>query len=145
MTAEAERLIAQLRPHARRASSHAYAPYSGLRVGAAVLAAEGGVHLGCNVESDSYGLTQCAERSAIGAAIAAGVRPRTLTRLVVYLPGERALPPCGACRQVMRELMARDALVVACCDGQDHRAWSLDELLPDAFTLGDANPGDSPE
>jgi cytidine deaminase len=131
--AAVEAALDQLRSSAKRASARAHAPYSGFHVGAAVADAEGSIYAACNVESASYGLTQCAERNALGSAIAAGVRPGTLTAIVIYLPGDEPIPPCGACRQVMRELMAPDAFAVTCCDGEAYLAWTLEELIPDAF------------
>ena len=125
--------LARLRQAAKAASARAHAPYSGFHVGAAVSDADGRIYAACNVESASYGLTQCAERNALGSAIAAGVQPGTLEAIVIYLPGEKPIPPCGACRQVMRELMAPDAFAVTCCDGDAVQAWTLEELLPDAF------------
>lgn len=128
-------LLAALVPAARTASARAHAPYSGFRVGAAALTATGTVHAGCNVESASYGLTQCAERNALGTAVAAGVLPGELTALLIYLPGPAPLPPCGACRQVMAELLAPGATVLSVCDGDARRSWTVEELLPDAFGL----------
>ena len=135
MTAEVLRLVDELRAPAAEASRRAHAPFSRLQVGAAVRGTDGRVHVGCNVESESYGLTQCAERNALGAAIAAGAPAGTLMELVVYVPGEHAVSPCGACRQVIVELMAPDARVVSCCDGAHHIAWTLAQLLPQAFRL----------
>ena len=97
------------------------------------MTADGTVVLGCNVENASFGLTQCAERSALTAAVADGAAPGSLVRMLIYTPGEAAHPPCGACRQVMHELMARDALVISCCDGDHTRSWSGPEYLPDPF------------
>jgi len=131
---EAERLIDALRDTARTAANRAYSPYSRFAVGAAVRH-PGGVQAGCNVENGSYGLTQCAERNALAAAIAAGADARSFDALLVYRPGERAWPPCGACRQVMLELLAPGALVVACCDGMEYRQWQVEDLLPDAFDM----------
>ncbi len=125
--------LERLREAAKAASARAHAPYSGFHVGAAVADADGTVYAACNVESASYGLTQCAERNALGSAIAAGARPGTLEAIVIYLPGGEPIPPCGACRQVMRDLMAPDAVAVTCCDGDAVQAWTLEELLPDAF------------
>lgn len=119
---------------ARAASRNAYSPYSGFKVGAAVRH-PGGVHTGCNVESGSYGLTQCAERNALAAAIAAGAAPGSGDALLIYQPGDVALPPCGACRQVMLELLAPGALVVSCCDGEHSVSWRIEDLLPDAFRM----------
>lgn len=126
-------LVDRLKPDAARASGHAHAPYSGFLVGAALETKDGRRFAACNVESASYGLTQCAERNALGSAVADGVRPGEVTGLVIYLPGNEPLPPCGACRQVMAELMAPGAPVVACCDGERLAAWTIDQLLPDAF------------
>lgn len=128
--------LQRLKETARRAAANAYAPYSGFSVGAAVLGADGSVFGGCNVENASFGLTQCAERAALTAAIAAGAAPGSLLALVLYTPGERVHPPCGACRQVMHELMAPDGAVVSCCDGPDLRTWSRSEHLPDPFLPG---------
>ena len=125
--------VAALRPAARKASANAHAPYSGFHVGAALRGPDGAVYAGCNVESASYGLTQCAERNALGAAISAGVKPGETSLLVIYLPGVEPLPPCGACRQWMVELLQPGALVVSCCDGEAMEAWQLSDLLPGPF------------
>lgn len=122
-----------LRDCAVKAAGHAYSPYSKFRVGAAVMDAEGKIYAGCNVENASYSLTQCAERNAIGTAIAAGVPVGQLTVLVIYKAGNHPLPPCGACRQVMHETMAVDSRVIAICDSSDTKEWSKNDYLPDAF------------
>ncbi len=112
------------------ARERAYAPYSGFRVGAAVETAEGKIYPGCNVENASFGLTLCAERAAIVAAVAAGAT--SFVRLVVATDRDPPTPPCGACRQVMAEF-GLDAVV----DGvgpESSRKWQVRELLPDAFT-----------
>lgn len=131
-----------LRDQAKAASANAWCPHSGFRVGAALRDAKGHIHVGCNVESDSFGLTQCAERNALGAAVVAGVRPGECDILVIYLPGDRPLPPCGACRQVMVEILHANAQVVACCDGDLFRSWRCGDLLPEAFTMAAHGPGD---
>ena len=119
---------------ARAAAERAYAPYSRFRVGAAV-AVGGQTFLGCNVENASYGLTVCAERVAMFAAVAAG--HRRIERLAVSCPdaapdlGEDGRMPCGACRQVMAELLAPDAVVLV--DGVG--TFALADLLPRAFRL----------
>lgn len=122
-----------LKIHAKNAAFHSYSPYSKFKVGAAVLGEEGEIFAGCNVENASYGLTQCAERNAISAAIAGGLRAGTLMSLVVYTPGEHVCPPCGACRQVMHEMMAEESQVISCCDGDIYKTWSRKEYLPDPF------------
>lgn len=127
-------LIERLRRHAVKAAANAYAPYSEFTVGAAVASRDGAVYVGCNVENASFGLTQCAERTALTAAIAAGERPGDLVCLVLYIPGAVQHPPCGACRQVMRELMADDSRVYSFGDGDAYRVWSANDYLPDPFT-----------
>lgn len=129
-----EAVLARLREEAESAAAESYSPYSRFRVGAAVLAQSGAVYRGCNVENASFGLTQCAERAALTAAIAAGEPPGSLECLVLYIPGDHAHPPCGACRQVMRELMSEDSRVWSFCDGDAVRSWSASDYLPDPFT-----------
>lgn len=119
---------------ARAAAKRAYAPYSRFRVGAAV-EASGQTYTGCNVENASYGLTVCAERVALFTAVAAG--HRRVERLAVTCAdagpelGENGRMPCGACRQVMAELMGPDGEVLV--DGV--RVFRVSDLLPSAFTL----------
>jgi len=114
---------------------NAYAPYSRFFVGAAVLAKDGSVHVGCNVENASYGLTQCAERAAVTAAVAHGVRELDVCLIVT----DTSTPtmPCGACRQVLREFGIQRVISVT-LDGAQ-REVSMYDLLPDAF-LGDNLP-----
>jgi len=130
-----EQMVAKLFPHAHSASARAYSPYSGAQVGASVLDDEGNIHSGCNVESASYGLTQCAERNALATAINAGMQPGGAHALLIYATGFDALAPCGACRQVMSELLAEDAVIVSCISATDYRSWRISELLPDPFIL----------
>jgi cytidine deaminase len=123
-----------LKQHAVRAAEHSYSPYSGFPVGAAVISAAGQVYAGCNVENASFGLTQCAERAALTAAVADGVSPGSMQTLLIYTPGSRAHAPCGACRQVMHELMAPGSLVVSCCDADEVKSWTHADYLPDPFS-----------
>jgi len=127
-------LLDRLRGRAVEAASRSYAPYSRFPVGAAVLSRNGSIYTGCNVENASFGLTQCAERAALTAAIAGGERPGELVCLVIYIPGAVRHPPCGACRQVMRELMSEDSRVYSFGDGDAYRVWTADDYLPDPFT-----------
>jgi cytidine deaminase len=107
----------------------AYAPYSKYRVGAAIETDTGERFLGCNVENASYGLTICAERSAVVQAVAKGFTK--FRRLVVASTSEPPAPPCGACRQFLREF--GPDLVIEAVGPQSKRSWSMRELLPDAF------------
>jgi len=132
---DVEEAIARLYGPARKASDSAYSPYSGVSVGASVLDEQGNIHTGCNVENASYSLTQCAERNALAAAVNVGVKPGTAKILLIYATGFKVLAPCGACRQVMSELLADDALIISCHSETDYRSWTLDELLPDSFVL----------
>src|SRR5437868_4726829 len=97
---------------ARAASRRAYCPYSHFPVGAALLSADDKLFAGCNVENASYGLSICAERSALFQAVVAGAR--AIRAVVVYTPTPAPAPPCGACRQVLNEF-GPDAVVVAVC------------------------------
>jgi cytidine deaminase len=109
---------------------HAWVPYSEFRVGAAIEAADGQVYVGCNVESASYGLTICAERMALGAAVVAGAR--ALRRIVVTTEVDPPAAPCGACRQLLAEFGLK--LDVIAVGPTSERRWTLAALLPDAFT-----------
>ncbi len=123
--------LAVLKSRAKQACSAAYAPYSRFRVGAAVCGASGQVFSGCNVENASYGLTQCAERNAIAAAVVAGLQD--LQAVLIYTPGERAHAPCGACRQVIQELMSPAGRIISCCDSEQVKEWTVAGILPDPF------------
>lgn len=115
---------------AREAMASAYVPYSAFRVGAALLTTDGEVVLGCNVENASYGLTMCAERVAIGTAIAAG--KSRFTAIAIVSSHASPCMPCGACRQVMAEFAPDLEVILENPDGSP-RALSLKELLPYQF------------
>jgi len=117
---------------ARAASANAYAPYSKFKVGAAVLDSNGQIHSGCNVENASYGLTSCAERNAIATARAAGVRE--MSAILIYVQGDKLFEPCGACRQVMLELMPGSARVYSETE-REQRRWTVSDLLPEPFVF----------
>jgi cytidine deaminase len=109
---------------------HAWAPYSRFRVGSALITSDGCIHVGCNVENVSYGLTQCAERSAITAATAAG--NRDVRVCVVVTDTEQPSTPCGACRQVLAEANIGMTVLCRTVAGAERR-YLLRDLLPDAF------------
>jgi cytidine deaminase len=118
---------------ARRARRRAYARYSHYAVGAAVLTVDGKIFVGANVENASYGLSMCAERTAIFAAVAAGHRR---VRTVAVATGSRKpASPCGACRQVMAEFGVETVYLAG--PRGPHREWRFRDLLPDAFTAAD--------
>jgi cytidine deaminase len=122
--------VTDLVARARAAMGNAWAPYSEFRVGAAIEAADGRVFVGCNVESASYGLTICAERMALGAAVVGGARK--LARIVVTTDVDPPAAPCGACRQLLAEFGL--TLEVIAVGPASERRWTLAALLPDAFT-----------
>lgn len=122
--------IRKLEAAAKRAARKAYAPYSKFSVGAAILTTGGKVFAGCNVENASYGLCNCAERTAIFSAVAEG--QTGVRAVVVYTPTKTATSPCGACRQVINEF-GPDAVVISICDSEDRIESSTSKLLPHAF------------
>ena len=111
------------------AAQKAYAPYSKFRVGAAVLADDGNIYTGVNVENRSYGLTICAERNAVAHAVAMGMK--SIKAVAIYSPdSEEPLPPCGACRQVITEFSAPDAVVICCGNKKNAVEIPVQELYP---------------
>lgn len=127
-----DRTHLDLAERARRAADHAYAPYSGFRVGAAVVDAEGTVYTGANVENAAYGSTICAEGSAIAHAVSSGARRLTTMAVAcVDAPSLADAYPCGECRQRMHEFGV-ETVVVATAGGEV-RAHPLAELLPHGF------------
>jgi cytidine deaminase len=121
---------AELIEAARAVRLNAYSPYSGFAVGAAVLAASGRVYVGCNVENASFPLTVCAERTAIGSAVAAG--ETRILKVAVITDTEPPASPCGACRQVIFELGSDAAVIVASLNSHRHDT-TIRALLPEGF------------
>ncbi|MBL4910049.1 MAG: cytidine deaminase [Alteromonadaceae bacterium] len=121
-----------LHKKAQQVSECAYAPYSNFKVGAALLSEQGQVFTGCNVENASYGLTVCAERNCIATAVAQGTTQ--VSALVVYTAQQQLTSPCGACRQVIAEFMAPEAIVSLVNHLGDSQQWRVADLLPAAFT-----------
>ena len=115
---------------ARGASKSAYAPYSGFRVGAAILTEDGEIYAGCNVENASYGLAICAERNAAAAMVLANLEGREVRLVAIFSPDAAPCFPCGACRQVLREFGCKEVVVV---DASGLRCYPFAEILPHAF------------
>lgn len=123
----------------RKAYDNAYAKYSNFKVGAVVVLKNGEYIIGSNVENASYGLCNCAERSALFSAYSNGYRKDDILELVVIANTESAVSPCGACRQVIVELMNSDALVTMTNLKGDIKTVKVCELLPFSFAEGDLN------
>ncbi len=133
-SSELQALYERLLPEAIAASAKAWCPHSEFPVGAALMTADGAVIQGCNVENVSYGLTNCAERTALFSAICQGEKPQSFAAMLVYAPKVALISPCGACRQVMVELLGKRCPVF--CVGHDASAardWTVEQLLPGAF------------
>ncbi len=126
--------IEDLKEKALSVLGNAYAPYSGIRVAAAIEAEDGSVHLGVNVENASLGLTICAERAAVAAMITAG--QRKIRKVVIVSSTPDPLPPCGACRQVLAEFGDEDTVVASfSAVTEKHMEWRLGELAPYMITV----------
>jgi cytidine deaminase len=127
-------LADRLRAAARDAAARAYAPYSGFRVGAALLFEDGTVATGCNVENVSFGLTSCAERNALFRSISERGAAHRIVAIAVTNLNDAPSPPCGACRQVMSEFVTPEAIVLFPGDaGDEVRPFA--ELFPFSFHL----------
>ncbi len=128
-------LSAELIAAAKSAHQLAYAPYSNFHVGSAALTKSGNIVKGCNVENASYGLTICAERNCINHGVVNGEQQFEV--IVIYTEQEKLTPPCGACRQVIAEFFKQSAPVVAVNHKNERKVWTVQALLPDAFTPKD--------
>ena len=118
---------------AKEVSANAYTPYSKFNVGACVLAESGNIYTGCNFENASYGLSICAERNAIGTAIANG--EKKIKAVAIYSPNMENCSPCGACRQVIYEFKSDEGVVVLTELNGEIISHSIDDLLPGGFSL----------
>lgn len=114
-------------------SKKSYSPYSKFAVGACVLTEDDTIYTGCNFENSSFGLTICAERNAIGSAVAEG--KRKIKAVAIYSPNAEYCFPCGACRQVMNEFKSDNGLVVITTGAEGLRVDKLEYLLPEGFNL----------
>ena len=123
--------IQELFQAAQNATDSAYAPYSGYKVGAALLCSDGIVFTGCNVENASYSLTICAERNAIFKAVSEG--KQDFVAIAIFVDAETLFPPCGACRQVVAEFNPRMQVVYG--NRIKQVSTDIEVLLPQAFTL----------
>ena len=120
------------------AMEYAYAPYSGYKVGAALLSRSGKIYKGCNVENAAYGPTNCAERTAIFKAVSEGDREFSKIAVVGGKNGavKDYFVPCGVCRQVMAEFgNPEEFRILVAKDVNDYKTFILKELLPESFTL----------
>ncbi len=113
----------------------AYAPYSNFKVGAAVLAEDGKIYTGCNIENASYGATNCAERTAIFKAVSEG--NRTIKAIAIVGVENDYTYPCGICRQVIVEFAAEDIAIILGKSPTEYIVKSMKEILPGAFTKAD--------
>ncbi|WP_071460374.1 cytidine deaminase [Bacillus massilinigeriensis] len=119
------------------AQSQAYVPYSNFKVGAAVLTESGDVFLGCNIENASYGLTNCAERTAIFKAVSEG--KKRIKAIAVVGHTEGPISPCGACRQVISEFATNETKIFLANNNGDIKETTIAEILPGYFSSDDLN------
>lgn len=122
---------------AKAALPRAYVKYSNFRVGAALKLKDGSIITGVNIENASYGLTNCAERTALYTAYAKGYKKEDIEAILITTEQDHIVSPCGACRQVMRELMPLDATVYLSDNQGNTKTLTNDELLPLGFTEDD--------
>ena len=127
---------AELIEKAFLARDNAYAPYSNFYVGAAVLTKDGEYTLGANIENAAYGSTNCAERSAVFAAYSKGYRKEDIVALSIVTEAERITTPCGACRQVLSELLAEDTPIVL-SNRKEVVVTNMTERFPNSFGMTD--------
>lgn len=120
---------------AKKARENAYCPYSKFKVGAAVLSVSGKVYTGCNVENASYGITCCAERTAIFKAVSEGEKGNFIKAIAIVLDAPEFGAPCGACRQVINEFAEPNAIIIMATMNGNYKIECLDTLLPYAFKL----------
>lgn len=121
------------------AYNNAYAPYSKFQVGAAVELDNGEIIIGSNVENASYGLCNCAERSALFCTYSKGFRKENIVRMIIIANTKTPVSPCGACRQVISELVNEDIDVILTNLNKDVMVLKVKDLLPYAFSEGDLN------
>lgn len=128
-----EKHIALMLQNAQKVQKNAYAPYSNFKVGAALVAEDGNVYSGCNVENAAYPLGQCAEASAIASMIGHGCSK--ITKILILSPNSDFCPPCGGCRQKIKEFATSATQVILSTQDGKTKQVSIAELLPLAFDL----------
>ena len=124
---------------AKKASENSYSPYSMFPVGASLITKDNKIYQGCYVENASFGLTNCAERTCLFTAYTDGIRKDDILAMCIYSPKHHIVSPCGACRQVMVELLNVDCKVILVCGSGERIDTTVKELLPLMFTNGDLN------
>ncbi len=126
----------ELVKNARDAYHKAYAPYSNFKVGTAAMTTDNRIVQGCNVENASYGLTVCAERNCIAQGVIGheADEPLRFSVIVIYTEQVKLTPPCGACRQVISEFFPKSAQVIAINHLNQQQQWTVEQILPSAFT-----------
>lgn len=129
--------IQELIDSARKQREYAYAPYSGFRVGAALLTESGDIYTGCNIENAAYGPTNCAERTAVFKAVSEGIKE---FQAICIVGGEeddvkKLCPPCGVCRQVMLEFCGADFQIILATDREHYEIHTLEEMIPFGFNF----------
>ncbi|MBR1425195.1 cytidine deaminase [bacterium] len=124
----------ELMQKAEEVSKNSYSPYSKFPVGACLLTSSGKIYTGCNFENSSYGLTICAERNAVGSAIAEG--EREILAVAIYSPNQDCCSPCGACRQVLQEFKPQNKDIdIILKSNEELKIIPLSKLLPEGFSL----------
>ncbi len=129
-----EKIIEQMYQEAMKAYQNAYAPYSKFQVGAAVLLKDGKIITGSNIENASYGLTNCAERTALFYTYSQGYRQEDIVKFLVVAHTKEPVSPCGACRQVMVELLNKDVEIILTNLNKDMMKVKIADLLPYYFS-----------
>lgn len=122
---------------AKEGRNYSYSPYSKFAVGAAILTNDGKYTLGCNIENASYGLSNCAERTAMFKLISNGYKKDDVIAICVIADTTKPVSPCGACRQVMSELLGKNMTVVLANMKDDYKICKVSDLLPYEFNEGD--------
>lgn len=132
-----EETIKDLISKAIKMLEYSYVPYSRFHVGAALLANNGTIYTGCNIENAAYGPSNCAERTAVFKAVSEGVKEFEAIAVVGGTDGriKDFCPPCGVCRQVLAEFCTRDFKVILAKSIDEYKVFTLEQLLPESFSL----------